>query len=513
MRNFCIFAVVKHRILLILLCIPMLCGAKKLRPLVWVLDAGHGGRDVGCESKKFQEKDITLEVTKEVAALIRKHKPGIKLILTRETDEYISLDERCQKANRANADLFLSIHVNTVEWKPLLSGTETFFASTKGLSDAVLQSAQSRNLPKSELLAWLLQKNYYEAGRPTDRGAKPEVLYVLRHTMMPAVLTEIGFLSNMKDEAYMTSKKGQKEIAACIYNALAEYYQTTQAKTERKTLATLRSSGGKKSGLKIEKVNANLNLNPNPNENANPNLNENVGGQVAAQPVTDSDNPPLEQQWAESAAAQGKKLASQSQAEQSASGNQPQAEEAPQQAPDDAQQTADEQPQAEVPDSITATEPQAEETGPQAPADKAVQTKAPEKAAPAQAGKDSGQQAADNGAKAEKEEQQGVKATEEKAESPSGFTNSPAIPVFSIQIVAVSSELKADDERLKGLYPVTFVKSGNMFKGLYGGTTDYKQAKATLASIRAKFPDAFIVAYLGEEPISTSRALEMMSGK
>ena len=512
MRKFCIFAVVKHRILLILLCIPMLCGAKKLRPLVWVLDAGHGGRDVGCESKKFQEKDITLEVTKEVAALIRKHKPGIKLILTRETDEYISLDERCQKANRANADLFLSIHVNTVEWKPLLSGTETFFASTKGLSDAVLQSAQSRNLPKSELLAWLLQKNYYEAGRPTDRGAKPEVLYVLRHTMMPAVLTEIGFLSNMKDEAYMTSKKGQKEIAACIYNALAEYYQTTQAKTERKTLATLRSSGGKKSGLKIEKVKVD-----NGKKEADKRQKTADNVQKAADNVvltkTDQDNPPLEQQWAESAAAQGKKLASQSQAEQSASGNQPQAEEAPQQAPADAQQTADEEPQAEAPDSITATESQAEETGPQAPADKAVQTKAPEKAAPAQAGKDSGQQATGNGAKAEQQEQQGVKATEEKAESPSGFTNSPAIPVFSIQIVAVSSELKADDERLKGLYPVTFVKSGNMFKGLYGGTTDYKQAKATLASIRAKFPDAFIVAYLGEEPISTSRALEMMSGK
>ena len=511
MRNFCIFAVVKHRILLILLCIPMLCGAKKLRPLVWVLDAGHGGRDVGCESKKFQEKDITLEVTKEVAALIRKYKPGIKLILTRETDEYISLDERCQKANRANADLFLSIHVNTVEWKPLLSGTETFFASTKGLSDAVLQSAQSRNLPKSELLAWLLQKNYYEAGRPTDRGAKPEVLYVLRHTMMPAVLTEIGFLSNMKDEAYMTSKKGQKEIAACIYNALAEYYQTTQAKTERKTLATLRSSGGKKSGLKIEKVKAD-----NGKKEADKRQMTADNVQKAADNVvltkTDQDNPPLEQQWAESAAAQGKKLASQSQAEQSASGNQPQTEEAPQQAPDDAQQTADE-PQAEAPDSITATEPQAEETGPQAPADKAVQAKAPEKAAPAQAGKDSGQQAADNGAKAEKEELQGVKATEEKGESPSGFTNSPAIPVFSIQIVAVSSELRSDDDRLQGLFPVTFVKSGNMFKGLYGGTTDYKQAKATLASIRAKFPDAFIVAYLGEEPISTSRALEMMSGK
>lgn len=494
----------KRQILLILLCIPLLCGAKKLRPLVWVLDAGHGGRDVGCESKKFQEKDITLEVTKEVAALIRKHKPGIKLILTRETDEYISLDERCQKANRANADLFLSIHVNTVEWKPLLSGTETFFASTKGLSDAVLQSAQSRNLPKSELLAWLLQKNYYEAGRPTDRGAKPEVLYVLRHTMMPAVLTEIGFLSNLKDEAYMTSKKGQREIALCIYNALAEYYQTTQAKTEKKTLANLRSSGGKRSGLKIEKVKDAGTKAVAKSEQEKKADKGSTEVPAVAQNVNDGDNPPLEQQWAESAAAQGKKLASQPQAEQSISDSLPQGEDAPQQASDDAKQAAGE-PQAEAPDSITAPEPQAKEAGPQAPADETVQTKTPEKTAPAK----SGEQAKDSG----KPEQQGAKAAEAKDDSATGFTNSPAIPVFSIQIVAVSSELKSDDERLKGLYPVTFVKSGNMFKGLYGGTTDYKQAKATLASIRAKFPDAFIVAYLGEEPISTSRALEMMSGK
>ncbi len=490
----CIFAVVKRQILLLFLCIPLLCGAKKLRPLVWVLDAGHGGRDVGCESKKSQEKDITLEVTKEVAALIRKHKPGIKLILTRETDEYLSLDERCQKANKANADLFLSIHVNTVEWKPLLSGTETFFASTKGLSDAVLQSAQSRNLPKSEMLAWLLQKNYYEAGRPTERGAKPEVLYVLRHTMMPAVLTEIGFLSNRKDEAYMTSKKGQKEIALCIYNALAEYYQTTQAKTERKTLATLRSSGGRKSGLKIEKVkasanekvNANVNANPNPNENANPNPNANVGGQVAAQPVTDSDNPPLEQQWAESALAQGKKVNANANVNPNPNLNENENQNEGENKDADANQNEGEGKNAEgaaeteKPVQPEATEDAAAKEEPQ----EAVPVEKPQEAAP-----------------------------EEKSEPASGFINSPAIPVFSIQIVAVSTELKSDDERLKGLYPVTFVKSGNMFKGLYGGTTDYKQAKATLASIREKFPDAFIVAYLGEEPIPTSRALEMTSKK
>lgn len=88
------------RLLLLLqlfLCLP--CEGRKLRPLVWVLDAGHGGKDVGTESKKHQEKDITLEITKQVAALVRKNKPGIKLILTREKDTYVSLDRRCQIAN------------------------------------------------------------------------------------------------------------------------------------------------------------------------------------------------------------------------------------------------------------------------------------------------------------------------------------------------------------------------------------------------------------------------------
>ena len=105
------------------------------------------------------------------------------------------------------------------------------------------------------------------------------------------------------------------------------------------------------------------------------------------------------------------------------------------------------------------------------------------------------------------EEQQA--AMDEPIQPEKGYSNSPSIPVFSIQIVAVSAELKLDDERLKGLSPVTFVKSGNMYKGLYGGTTQYKKARETLAAIREKFPDAFIVAYLGEEPITTARALEI----
>lgn len=414
-------------LLQLFLCLP--CEGRKLRPLVWVLDAGHGGKDVGTESKKHQEKDITLEITKQVAALVRKNKPGIKLILTREKDTYVSLDRRCQIANQANADLFLSIHVNAVEKKPLLHGTESFYANTRFIRDAVLQSSHARTIDRSELLAWLLQKNYRDAGRQAGRGAKPERLYVLSHTLMPAVLTEVGFLSNIEDEAYMTSKRGQKEIATCIYKALAEYYETTQAKTHKKTLTRLRNSNGKTSGLSAPKV------------------------------------------------AQAEEPKSRTEEAKAKPASEGQMKDAPLAAGDTTEEVVkevvEEVAENEAPSDSVLTSPQ-DVAGGEAVADQ-----------PALAGE------------------------ETPAEDVGPIQPSSTIPVFSIQIVAVSSELRSDDDRLQGLFPVTFVKSGNMYKGLYGGTTDYRQAKKTLASIREKFPDAFIVAYLGQEPITTARALEL----
>lgn len=414
------------KFLFLLFFLPLCCTAQKLRPLVWVLDAGHGGKDVGCETRNYQEKDITLDITKRVAELLRKNKPGIKVILTRKSDVYVSLEKRCQIANNANADLFLSIHVNAVEHNRLLSGTETFFAYTRAISDAVLLSAQGRNVGKSELLARLLQKNYHEAGRTTSRGAKPENLYVCNNTMMPAALTEVGFISNREDEAYMTSERGKKEIALCIYNALIEYYVTTQAKTHRKTLVRLRHTNDKSSGLNVKKL-------------TDKTLEASAPKKKQTQPKEEPKKPEVKLDTVVSA---------------------PQS-----------------QPELLVESQVLADSTQQETITP----------------------KDS--------SLVFTEEQQA--AMDEPIQPEKGYSNSPSIPVFSIQIVAVSAELKLDDERLKGLSPVTFVKSGNMYKGLYGGTTQYKKARETLAAIREKFPDAFIVAYLGEEPITTARALEI----
>ena len=150
----------KRLTLALMLLLPLACAARQLRPLVWVLDAGHGGKDQGTSIRDVLEKDLTLNITNRVAALIRENRPGIKVVLTRTDDTFVSLDERCQIANRAKADLFLSIHINFAEKNLLLSGTETFYANTRSAQDMVQASTLERNADNSELLAGLLQNSY-----------------------------------------------------------------------------------------------------------------------------------------------------------------------------------------------------------------------------------------------------------------------------------------------------------------------------------------------------------------
>lgn len=383
----------KLRILFIIMLLPCVLAAYGLRPLVWVIDAGHGGHDHGTEGKLCKEKDVNLNITRQLVALLARHKPGIKVITTRNRDEYVSLQARCRKANRAHADLFLSIHVNSAPNRRL-RGTETFYGCRGGKSRTAIQ--------KSELLARLLQKCYHDAGRPIDRGVKTNPLYVTTNASMPAVLTEVAFMSNTHDERYLASEAGQREIARMIFNGLMEYYTTTQAKTHRKTLATLHQSRDRRSGVK-------------------PALHLDVRARDVAEKA-------------------------------------------------------------------------------EAPAAKAE--KAPEESAPQ---KDAPVQTAQAGAA-----QEAAPAEEAVADAQAAVDS---IPVFSVQLFSCSTAMQPGDKRLKGIAPVTFVQVDATYKCLYQGTTDYQQARHHLKKVKAKFPDAFIVAFLGEKPISTAEALEMVRKK
>lgn len=182
------------------------------QPFILVIDAGHGGRDLGASGRQSHEKDLTLQTAKRFHKLVRKKCKNVEVILTRIGDEYVSLDDRAGMANFFNADLFMSIHANSARgWA---EGTETFIhPSARG--------------SRSEHLATLIQEQYAnEAGR-RNRGVKTANFAVLRKTKMPSILTEIGFISNKEEEKYIKSKKGQKELAKCLYNAFSQYYKDT----------------------------------------------------------------------------------------------------------------------------------------------------------------------------------------------------------------------------------------------------------------------------------------------
>ena len=478
-------------LLLLIFILSVSCFSRQLRPLVWVLDAGHGGKDQGTCLKNVLEKDLTLNLTNRVAELIRKNKPGIKLILTRTDDTFVSLDERCQIANRNRADLFLSIHINFAQNNRLLSGTETFHANKKGAKSIVQASHLERNADKSELLAWLLQKSYYESGRPADRGARASNLYVLLNTEMPAALTEVGFLSNVSDAAYLQSERGQKQIALDIYNALNEYYTTTQANTHLRTLRTLRQSLGTNSGLKVDRlrneVSSTDNVSsvdswltaqaPSPDQLSSSVTDPANGitvddttaayGSSSAQVDPPGSEAAIRKMFAQKEPPGSEAAIKRLFAQRRALGS----------AADSTKQVVSVNPANPVADStkqVAPVNPVADATKPVVPANPVVDSVSGTKKQVAQA------------------------------------AQSDSVPIFSVQLFSVTKEIKAGDSRLKGLAPVKILHKGNVYKVLYGGSKDYLEARRSLEKTKELFPDAFIVAYIGDRAISTAEALQMI---
>lgn len=250
----------------------LLCGLLFLTPLVSlqaqdvddvsrirrvVIDAGHGGKDPGAISRngKYKEKNITLSVALEFGELIKSNFPDIKVIYTRSTDKYVELSERAAIANRNKADLFISIHVNSAK-STQARGTETFVMGTHK-SEANFEVCKLENSvivieedyekkyegfnpgsPESYIIFSLLQNVHQEqsikyaaqvqgqfARGPisVNRGVKQGGLLVLWKTTMPAVLTELGFISNPKDCAVLVTKKGQEQFARGLFNAFVAY--------------------------------------------------------------------------------------------------------------------------------------------------------------------------------------------------------------------------------------------------------------------------------------------------
>lgn len=176
-----------------------------------VLDPGHGGYDCGATGHSgLKEKDVNLTVALHLANLLRTK--GFNVVLTREKDKYITLEERVALAGRAGADLFISVHANASSNNKFASGTETYYFPNKDSS------------PQSFFLASLVQQEVPAALNLPGIGVKKASFHVLRETNMPAILVELAFLSNAVDETILRSEECLRSAADAIYRAVLQYY-------------------------------------------------------------------------------------------------------------------------------------------------------------------------------------------------------------------------------------------------------------------------------------------------
>lgn len=271
-RSFSLFAVV-------LFCIlnSQLVYAQGYKIKTIVIDAGHGGVKAGAEGAYSLEKNVALQVALKLGKRIDEELPNIRVIQTRKTDVDVDWYRRAEIANDAKADLFISIHCNSMpddkvlvgyktnskgvkvaEYKNVKNkttrGTETFVGAYRRINemDAGLRENEdiikdkdykkkSANNPtdpeelimlslykslyrtKSLDLAKKIQKNYTDLNKRTNRGVKEQGLLILQRAAMPSVLTEIGFISNPEEEDYINSAEGQEEIVNAIIKAIKEY--------------------------------------------------------------------------------------------------------------------------------------------------------------------------------------------------------------------------------------------------------------------------------------------------
>ena len=247
------------KVLLVLLAsyfLPLTSSSAEKNKFVLVIDAGHGGKDGGACANRAKEKSINLNVALAFGKLVEQNCPDVKVIYTRKTDVFIPLYERAAIANRNKADVFISIHTNSVESRKPISGMETYTMGMRrsdekrsaamrenevvtiesdfrehyaGFDPRVPESyiifdiVNETNMAESVELAQLIQKNVCNTARRPNKGVKQDAFLVLRETSMPACLIELGYITTPSEAAYLTNQANVDAMGKGIYQAFVAY--------------------------------------------------------------------------------------------------------------------------------------------------------------------------------------------------------------------------------------------------------------------------------------------------
>lgn len=222
-----------------------------------VIDAGHGGRDPGAIRGKIKEKDINLGVAKELGRLIAGEMSDVDVVYTRQTDVFVDLEKRSQIANKAKANLFISIHTNsTAATTTRASGADTYILglarSAENLAVAkrensvikyeddyttkyegfdpdspesyiIFEFMTNQYMQQSLDIASYIQKDFKSVAKRVDRGVRQAGFLVLRESSMPSILIELGFINNPTEAKYLSTAAGQNEMAKAIFSGFRKY--------------------------------------------------------------------------------------------------------------------------------------------------------------------------------------------------------------------------------------------------------------------------------------------------
>ena len=256
-----IYMTSRRNYILILLCaiwsaLPFATLQAQGRDFTVVIDPGHGGRDPGAVGRKGKEKNINLNVALKLGNLIQANHKDVRIVYTRQKDVFVTLDKRAQIANNAKADLFISIHTNSVARGRTVRGTETYtlglhrtddnlevakkensviliendyeqryagFNPNSAESYIIFEFLQDKNMEKSVDFATQIQRQFKNTAKRIDKGVHQAGFLVLRETTMPGVLVELGYISTPDEERYLLSEAGTSALAKSINQAFANY--------------------------------------------------------------------------------------------------------------------------------------------------------------------------------------------------------------------------------------------------------------------------------------------------
>ena len=242
------------------------------KDFVVVIDAGHGGHDVGAVGAKACEKNINLGVALKLGKLIEENCSNTKVVYTRKTDRFLTLQERANVANKAHGNLFISIHTNSVDKKnknrKSINGAATYvlgmhknddnlavamrensvmklekdysttyegFDPNSSESYIIFEISQNQHVKQSLELASRVQQEFTKVAKRKNNGVRQAGFWVLARTSMPAVLVELDFICNPTVESFLDSESGQEKLAKSLFNAVKSYKASYHSATDDKS--------------------------------------------------------------------------------------------------------------------------------------------------------------------------------------------------------------------------------------------------------------------------------------